>query len=119
MNEITGQSIAALAAGMAAGRYASAEVVQVCLDRIGDVDPQVQAFVAVLGDRVREAAAQRDAERRVGRVRGPLHGVPVAIKDLMTVCGMVMTAGSTMLSREPATRDAAVVRRLREAGALS
>jgi aspartyl-tRNA(Asn)/glutamyl-tRNA(Gln) amidotransferase subunit A len=118
MNEITGHSISTLARGMAAARYSSADVVEAFLGRIAAVDPHVQAFVAVFGDLAREAARQLDAERRAGRVRGILHGIPVAIKDLMTVRGAPMTAGSIMLGREPAQRDAAVVRRLRDAGAI-
>ena len=70
----------------------------------------------VLADRVRAEAAERDAERRRGRVLGPLHGVPVAVKDLVDVAGVVTGAGSVKLAGNRADRDAEVVARLRGPG---
>ncbi|MDR7419551.1 MAG: amidase [Armatimonadota bacterium] len=118
MSEITRLSVTALAEAVRALRLSPTEIVEGYLARIAEVDPVVEAYVLVLADRARADAAARAAEQRAGRFRGPLHGVPVAVKDLMTVQGAPMTAGSVMLGREPADEDAAVVRRLREAGAV-
>jgi aspartyl-tRNA(Asn)/glutamyl-tRNA(Gln) amidotransferase subunit A len=76
------------------------------------------AFVLVLGDQARAEAAERDRERRRGRGGGALHGVPVAVKDLIDVEGVVTGAGSVKLAGNRAGRDAQVVTRLREAGAV-
>jgi aspartyl-tRNA(Asn)/glutamyl-tRNA(Gln) amidotransferase subunit A len=118
MSEITALPIAELAEALRASRVTALEVVDRYLDRIARVDPQVEAYVLVLADRARAEARARDAEARAGRVRGVLHGVPVAVKDLMTVQGAPMTAGSILLERTPATEDAGVVHRLRDAGAV-
>jgi Asp-tRNA(Asn)/Glu-tRNA(Gln) amidotransferase A subunit family amidase len=118
MSEITGWSAAALARGIGEGRFTSAEVLEAFLARIDAVDGHVGAYVRVLGERARAEALARDAETRTGRVRGVLHGVPVAIKDLIEIDGVPMTAGSAFLGREPSRRTATVVRRLEAAGAV-
>jgi aspartyl-tRNA(Asn)/glutamyl-tRNA(Gln) amidotransferase subunit A len=74
--------------------------------------------VTVLADQARVEAAARDAQRRRGGALGPLHGVPVAVKDLVDVAGAVTGAGSPKLAGNLATRDAEVVARLRAAGAV-
>jgi aspartyl-tRNA(Asn)/glutamyl-tRNA(Gln) amidotransferase subunit A len=100
------------------GEVSSVELVERALGRIGELDGRVGAFVAVLGDRARAEAADRDVERRRGSAMGPLHGVPVAVKDLVDVAGEVTAAGSAKLAGNLAARDAAVVGRLRGAGAV-
>jgi aspartyl-tRNA(Asn)/glutamyl-tRNA(Gln) amidotransferase subunit A len=105
--------------GTAAGPAAmpsSAELVSEALDRIDALDGRLGAFVAVLADEARAEAAARDAEAAAGRVRGPLHGRPVAVKDLIDVAGAVTAAGSPKLATNRAERDAEVVGRLRDAG---
>jgi aspartyl-tRNA(Asn)/glutamyl-tRNA(Gln) amidotransferase subunit A len=107
------------AARMVREREASSvELVEGALGRIGELDGRVGAFVAVLADRALAEAAERDAELRRGRVRGPLHGVPVAVKDLVDVAGVVTGAGSPKLAGNLAAADAEVVSRLRAAGAV-
>jgi aspartyl-tRNA(Asn)/glutamyl-tRNA(Gln) amidotransferase subunit A len=99
------------------GEATSVELVERALDRIGALDGRVGAFVAVLADRALAEAAERDAERR-GEALGPLHGVPVAVKDLIDVAGAVTAAGSPKLAGNLAAADAEVVARLRAAGAV-
>jgi aspartyl-tRNA(Asn)/glutamyl-tRNA(Gln) amidotransferase subunit A len=99
-----------------AGRRSSAELVEEALGRIQALDGRLGAFVAVLADEARAEAAARDAEAAAGRVRGPLHGRPVAVKDLIDVAGAVTAAGSPKLATNRAERDAEVVGRLRDAG---
>jgi aspartyl-tRNA(Asn)/glutamyl-tRNA(Gln) amidotransferase subunit A len=98
------------------GARSSAAQVEEALGRIEALDGRLGAFVAVLADEARAEAAARDAEAAAGRVRGPLHGRPVAVKDLIDVAGAVTAAGSPKLAGNRAERDAEVVSRLREAG---
>jgi aspartyl-tRNA(Asn)/glutamyl-tRNA(Gln) amidotransferase subunit A len=96
----------------------SVALVEEALGRIQVLDGRLGAFVTVLAEQARAEAAERDAERMAGRVRGPLHGVPVAVKDLVDVAGVVTAAGSPKLTANRAERDAPVVERLRGAGAV-
>ncbi|MDR7544564.1 MAG: amidase [Armatimonadota bacterium] len=88
------------------------------LARIDAVDNLVCAFIRVLVEQARAAARALDAEARAGCLRGPLHGVPVAVKDLLAVRGTPMTAGSIILGTKPQGEDAWAVRRLRVSGAI-
>ncbi|HVE97616.1 MAG TPA: amidase [Mycobacteriales bacterium] len=96
----------------------AAELVEAALERITATDGDVRAFVRVATDRARSEAAALDVETRSGRSRGPLHGVPVAVKDLFDVAGEVTTAGSEVPPDPPAAADATAVARLRAAGAV-
>jgi aspartyl-tRNA(Asn)/glutamyl-tRNA(Gln) amidotransferase subunit A len=98
------------------GVRSSVEQVEAALGRIQALDGRLGAFVAVLADEARAEAQARDAEAAAGRVRGPLHGRPVAVKDLIDVAGAVTAAGSPKLAGNRAERDAEVVGRLRDAG---
>jgi amidase len=99
-----------------AGEISSRELLDVHLDRIERLDPQLNAFRVVLGERARTEADQADARRGAGDER-PLLGVPIAIKDNVDVAGEVSTHGSDAYG-EPAAADAELVRRLRAAGAV-
>ncbi len=118
MSELTRLSASMLAARIREGRLTSADAVDAYLARIAAVDPVVAAYVRVLAVRARASARTLDAEAHGGRLRGPLHGVPVAIKDLITIAGVPMTAGSSFLGTEPERETATVVRRLEAAGAV-
>ena len=107
-----------VAALLARGELSSADLVAALLARIERLDPQLHAFLTVLPERAREEAAHLDAERAAGRVRGPLHGIPIGIKDLIDVESVVTSCGSRVLAAHVAAEDATVVRRLREAGAI-
>jgi amidase len=96
------------------GEVSSVELTAGLLERIQALDPALGAFRAVLAERALDEAAARD--RQVAD-RGPLHGVPVAVKDENDVAGEVTTYGGSA-QRTPATQDAEVVRRLRAAGAV-
>ncbi|WP_435175453.1 amidase [Actinacidiphila sp. bgisy145] len=109
------------AARIADGRLGPVELVEALLARIRTVDPAVGAYTAVLADTVRAEAEQ--AAKRIAQdgPRGPLDGVPVSVKDLFDVAGTPTWAGSAALRAAggtPAAADAAVVARLRAAGAL-
>ena len=107
-----------LATAIDAREVSVREVVDATLSRIADCDPSLRAFTTVLDDSARVAAEGADREIAAGRYRGPLHGVPVSIKDLIDLAGVPTTAASQVTGRAPATADAPVVARLREAGAI-
>jgi amidase len=114
-------TIADLAAAMSDGRLTAAALTGRYLDRIGRLDrtgPALRSVIEVNPDAV-EIAAQLDRERRERGPRGPLHGVPVLLKDnIDTHDRMQTTAGSLALVGEPAPHDATVAARLRQAGAV-
>jgi aspartyl-tRNA(Asn)/glutamyl-tRNA(Gln) amidotransferase subunit A len=100
------------------GTASSAELVEAALARIEALDGRLGAFVTLLAGEARAEAAARDLQRRREEALGPLHGVPLAVKDLVDVAGAVTGAGSPKLARNVAARDAEVVARLRAAGAV-
>ncbi len=104
-----------IAAQVRAGRRTAADVVEAALARIAKVNPALNAFTAVLADDARAAAARVDATPV--QSRGPLAGVPVAVKAEQDVAGQVTTFGGRGNST-PAAADSEVVRRLRAAGAV-
>ena len=113
-------SILELQAAMGSGRTTSVELVDYYLGRIkalDDAGPRLNA-IAVINPRARQRAAMLDVERAEGRVRGPLHGVPVVVKDNFETRGMPTTAGSLVLRDFQPDRDAFLVQRLRAAGAV-
>src|SRR2546425_1296191 len=114
-------TIAQLQDGMKAGRLTARGVTQAYQDRIAALDRQGPALRAVLetNPEALAIADALDAERRGGKVRGPLHGIPVIVKDnIDTHDKMQTTAGSLALEGNFAARDASIVKRLRAAGAV-
>jgi amidase len=101
---------------IAAGEVSSRELVDVCLERIARLEGRLNAFRVVFAERVRMEADQADARRGAGGDR-PLLGVPIAVKDDIDVAGEVTALGTNAVGG-PASEDAEVVRRLRQAGAL-
>jgi amidase len=99
-----------------AGEASPRELVQLCLDRIARLDPQLNSFRVVFAERALLEAEQAEARLKAGETR-PLLGVPIAIKDEVDVIGEVKTIGTDGFT-EPATADCEMVRRLREAGAI-
>ena len=99
-------------------RMSPLELTEACLARIEAVEPRLNAFVTVTADVARAQAREAGDEIAAGRYRGPLHGIPVAVKDLFATKGIRTTAGSRILADWIPTEDATVVRRLREAGAV-
>ena len=103
-----------------AGTLTSRALTEAYLDRIARIDRagvHLNAVIEINSHAAADAEAL-DAERRAGRVRGPLHGLPVLIKDNIDAVGMVNSAGSLALAENRPTQDAFIVSRLREAGAV-
>jgi amidase len=119
--QVAEKDIATLQADMAAGRVTSADLVRAYIARIDALDrngPQLHAVIAVNPDAIADAIAL-DAERRAKGARGPLHGIPILLKDnIETADPMPTTAGSLALADNVTHRDAPLVARLRAAGAV-
>lgn len=107
-----------LAHELQAHRLASAELVDDALARIACLDPRLHAFVTVYVDQARAAAASADAAIAKGEALGPLHGIPVALKDLIEIEGEVTTGGSQVWRDRRSTTTATIVRRLVAAGMI-
>ncbi len=111
-------SIAEAARLIRGRRLSCAELTQAVLDRIGEGGPRLNAFITVMAEEALRDA--RAADRRLERAdyAGPLHGIPVSVKDLFDARGVRTTAASKILAGRVARRDSAVVQRLRQAGAI-
>ena len=118
MNELHWLSAGDIGELYASGAASPTEIVQALLDRIDNYDSRLNTFITV--DREAALEAARDASREIahGRVRGPLHGVPFAVKDIIDVAGLATTCHSKLLVDNVARRDAKVISRLRAAGAI-
>jgi amidase len=116
-HDVADLSAADLVRRTAAGKTTAVEAVEASLDRIERRNPGVNAFSVVLAEEARADAARLDAQLNEGGPVGPLHGVPVAIKEEIDVAGCVTTFGGRGNST-PAAEDGEVVRRLRQAGAV-
>lgn len=111
-------SATGVGARLAAGEIGARALTEVVLDRIDRLDPTLHAYATLDAEGARAAADRADAELAAGRRRGPLHGVPVAVKDLCDTAGLRTTAGLRALRDRIPHEDAALVARLRAAGAV-
>jgi aspartyl-tRNA(Asn)/glutamyl-tRNA(Gln) amidotransferase subunit A len=113
-----GGTLAELSRALQAGAITAEAVTEQCLDHIAQRDPSINAFITVLGDEARAQARAADQEIASGRYRGPLHGVPISLKDLIDLRGTPTTAASRVRRGHIAARDSVVSARLRAAGAV-
>ncbi|MET7768501.1 amidase [Nocardia sp. NPDC005366] len=116
IHEVAGAGVREQREALDSGAVSVTELVDATLDRI-DAAAELGAFIRVLREQARAQAAEYDRQRAAGAELGPLHGIPVAIKDEIDVAGVVTTFG-TRANRTPVVADAEVVRRLRAAGAV-
>ena len=116
--DLVRQDAVTLAAAMQAGDVTSVEVTTACLDRIEAVDDRVHAFLHVDRQAALDAARSIDERRAAGEVLGPLAGVPLALKDVLTMKGVPTTCGSRILEGWRPPYDSTVVERLRTAGVV-
>src|SRR5215469_8276271 len=94
------------------------EVVDTCLKRIEQINPKLNAFITVLADQAREHASTAESEIRAGKWRGPLHGIPLGIKDFYDTAGIRTSAGFEYFKDRVPGKDAVGVRKLKDAGAI-
>jgi aspartyl-tRNA(Asn)/glutamyl-tRNA(Gln) amidotransferase subunit A len=112
------RTIAELARAIRSGELTAETATRDCLERIAERNPSINAYITVLADQALAQARQADAELRSGRDRGPLHGVPISLKDIIDLAGVSTTAASKVRHGHLAPDDAPVVARLRDAGAV-
>lgn len=111
-------SLDEVARRLKARKLSSVELTRSILDRVDEIDPRLRSYATVTADRALADAAGLDAESAAGTSRGPLHGVPIAIKDLCNTEGVPTAAGMAIHRDNVPSRDATVVARLKQAGAV-
>jgi aspartyl-tRNA(Asn)/glutamyl-tRNA(Gln) amidotransferase subunit A len=111
-------TIAEAAHALRSREISSVELARQCLDQIAKLNPVLNAFITVTGDSALAHAEDMDRELAQGVDRGPLHGIPIAHKDLMWIKGIRTTSGSKIFADFVPDRDAAVVAKLADAGAV-
>ena len=116
--DLTWLPLTELSRRLAAAETSSREIIDACLARIAAIDHHLHAFVEVYGESALDAARAADLERKAGLVRGPLHGLPIALKDLLHLKGRVTTAGSKTWQGRVAVETATAVERLLAAGMI-
>src|SRR6266853_1495726 len=100
------------------GKISPVELTRTCLSRIEKLNPKTNAFITVMAEQALAQARVLEAERQAGKWRGPLHGIPIAVKDLFDTAGTRTTCGSAVFADRIPSEDAEVVRRLKSAGAV-
>ena len=100
------------------GDVSPVQLVEACLDRIDRYNPVLGAFITVAGDEALERARRLEAERQSGALRGPLHGIPIALKDNIDTAGILTTGGSALFANRVPAEDSRAVDRLKAAGAI-
>jgi aspartyl-tRNA(Asn)/glutamyl-tRNA(Gln) amidotransferase subunit A len=111
-------SVDELGGRLRSGALSSVQLVRTVLEHIEQLDPVLNTFVTVMATDALEAAARADAELALGDDLGPIHGLPVGVKDAVDVAGVRCTFGSRILGDREAPTDAAVITALRAAGAV-
>ncbi|MCY3981603.1 MAG: amidase [Alphaproteobacteria bacterium] len=107
-----------LAPEIAAGRLSPVEVTEACLDRIATLDPDLTAFAAVYAEEAGAAAEAAHRVIRAGHRIGPLHGIPIGVKDLCDIEGRITTGGAAIWKERRSPTTATLVERLRAAGMI-
>jgi aspartyl-tRNA(Asn)/glutamyl-tRNA(Gln) amidotransferase subunit A len=117
-DELTSLTLGEAADAVRARGVTPTELTKACLDRIARLDPRLNSFITVTAERALADARRADAELGQGRWRGPLHGIPIALKDNIDTAGVLTTAGSAVFADRVPAADASVVCRLKAAGAI-
>lgn len=117
-SDFTTLTLTEAAAAVRAGTVTATQLTEASLARIAVFDPKLDAFITVMKAQALAQAAQLDAEQKAGKLRGPLHGVPIAIKDIIDTAGARTTGGSALFEDRVPEEDATVVARLKNAGAV-
>ena len=116
--DLSALPVHALSAGLTAGQFSSVDLVDACLARIAALEPKLQAFVHVHEAEARQAAEAADKAIRAGQAVGPLHGIPIAIKDLVEVKDHPTAAGCAVWRQRMSAYNATLVEKLLAAGMI-
>ena len=116
--DITGMTLKKASDLIRSKTISSVDLTQACLKRIGKYNPELNAFITIAADEAVSAARQLDGELQRGKWRGPLHGVPIALKDNIDTAGIRTTGASELFKDRIPSEDAEVARRLKNAGAI-
>jgi len=116
--ELCRLSVAAVSRALHAREFSSLELTDAYLNRIEQLDPRINAYITVTAERARTDARRATEELAAGRSRGPLHGVPVALKDLYETAGIRTTGGGKIHSDHVPAADCTAARKLRDAGTI-
>ena len=111
-------TLAEAAAQIRTRKLSPLELTRACLARIERLNPALNAFITITADSALEQARQAEAEIMSGRWRGPLHGIPIGLKDLLDTAGVRTTAASNQYCDRVPSEDAELVRQLKQAGAV-
>lgn len=117
-DELTNLNLHEVSALVRGTKVSPVELTRACLARIESLNPLLNAFITVTADAALKQARQAESEVQRGEWRGPLHGIPIALKDLIDTAGVRTTAASALYKDRIPQEDAAVVHRLRDAGAV-
>lgn len=115
---LTLTTISELSARLAAGETSADKLLDASLDSIARQNAEIRAFITVMDDSARAQARAADQRAREGRRLGPLDGIPISVKDILATAGAPTTAGSPILETYMAGRDAPLIKRLEQAGAV-
>ena len=115
---LTDLTVTEISARIHAKTLTATDLVRALLDRIAIINPKVNAYITVMGKEALAQATTLDAEAKAGKFRGPLHGIPISLKDNIDTAGTRTTAASPMFKDRIPTEDAAIVTRLKQAGAI-
>lgn len=117
-NEICALTLSEASARLRSGSLTPLDLTRACLDRIERLDRKYNSFIAVYREPALASAEELTHELQNGHWRGPLHGIPIALKDLINIAGFATTAASELFLKNVATSDAEVTCRLKAAGAV-
>ena len=112
------RTIAEASALVRSKQVSPVDLVRECLERIHALNPELNAFVTVTADSALQEAEKAESEIREGKWRGPLHGIPIGLKDLIDAAGVRTSAASRVLKNKVPLRDAPLVAKLKQAGAI-
>jgi aspartyl-tRNA(Asn)/glutamyl-tRNA(Gln) amidotransferase subunit A len=118
VTNLTQLSLAAASQLVQARKVSPVELTETCLERIDQFDPKLNAFITVTGHSALAQARDAEAEIQRGLWRGPLHGIPIALKDVVGTAGVRTTAACGVFKDRVPAKDAEIVRRLKAAGAV-
>ena len=117
-DDLAALTLAEVSARIRSRAVTPTQLVEACLARIQVYNPKVNAFITVLREQALKQARELEAEQQAGKFRGPLHGIPIALKDNIDTAGIRTTAASAVFDDRVPTEDAPVVTRLKSAGAI-